>query len=276
MKNLLPYMAAALLKRLFATLCLLAAMALPSLAQNIDLAAGPSDPATGNFHLTIPIGPDKPGFHYTLEINAHVIAVSVNGGSQFVNEISATSGTLGSTSMSGTEWQLVPSSVSTTQENCHSAQGEMWTYSGASIQLPSGENHPLPSSFTWRSAFDTTCNQYPASAITTDGSGYTVVPTSNFNGWVVYDKSGNKFNIVQFPILGATTVQQYPLETNPDGVQVAGSGMVWGHSGNYFDELGCGTSGNPCNSPMSVDYSNAGQYTYTYNDGGGTPRVVTV
>ena len=170
MKTLLSYLAKVDIKQLFASSCLLVALALPALGQSpaYDLVGGYTDPSTGNVHVSIPIF-KRPGMGASLEINSHIYiggfpsALQWNGG--YTYDIYGNKGNFPQTP-SGLEYSAVPE-VIWNEGSCTASYD--WD-----VIDPSGASHPLPSTFqdcTGGVAY------LPASAVTTDGSGITVTMT---------------------------------------------------------------------------------------------------
>jgi hypothetical protein len=173
------------------SLCLLSAMAVPSLGQTYDQVGGATDPSTSNVHVSIPIF-SRPWMSASLELNSHIFISGVPGASQwnggFTPDARLYTGIFVQAA-SGIEYSIAP-------QASQPEGGGITLYSEVNVIDPSGATHPLPASFV----YDINGNHPPpASAITTDGSGLTVVTNQNPYPyeWTVYDKGGNAYSRTQ-------------------------------------------------------------------------------
>lgn len=114
-----------------------------------------------------------------------------------------------------------------------------------------GAYHPLPSSFTWKISTTPGCGTTPGPTVTTDGSGYTLVPLGPTNNLAyVYDRNGNKWT--------AGTV------TDPDKNSISTSNGSSGY-GTVTDTLGEPVMTANLPGPTSYSYAtSSGTAYYTY------------
>lgn len=215
------------------------------------------DPATGNILVTIPVRTKigKTPFAFTLVGNSHAFVwiYSANHlkywGISSGNSIAlllkgvVSAGVLGA--------HLVESDKTIT---CHGDTQDDESYAFSIIDA-FGTSHPLPT--TYKMDVDG-CDTTPASAVTTDGSGYTLI-TSSFT---ILDRYGNKVGIG-----GSNTM------TDPDGVQESYSTTTVSGISNstYTDTLNT----TALTSSVSLGYS-GGSDTYQYVGGSGSNSTTTV
>ena len=261
MKTLLSYLARVDIKQLFASACLLVALAMPALGQ-YDIAVSPQiDPSTGNVHVSFPIFQRK-WMSASLEMNSHIYiqgqagAYRWNGG--FTADLYGNVGNF-------------PQAVSGIEYSVQAAQvngGSDPLYLEAGVVDPYGQSHPLPFSFQW----DADGNTIPATATTTDGSGFTVVPGGiccNPLKWKIYDKDGSLYTQTQ-TALGSGYATSWKKQDRDGNVWTRA--YVGSNTWNWTD---------PTGTMFLTEKHNQGtshipQDTYTYTDGRGNSNTDTV
>jgi RHS repeat-associated protein len=225
----------------------------------VDLAAGSTDFATSNVHMTIPVF-SKPGFDLRLDFNSHiVIGNNLNGsrGIQFIPYASLQAN-------SGIEAEVSPQVQSTVSLGCN-AQPQT-TYSDSVIVFSDGSSHPMPNTFQWKTGSGAGCNTVPQSGLTTtDGTDITVITTST--PWVAIDKSGTSYTL-ESPLYGFPTPRYKRTDANGNITKETVSNGVY----TYTDIYGVGVVTLKINQGVGGTPGD----DYAYVDGSGTTQHVTV
>jgi hypothetical protein len=103
---------------------------------------------------------------------------------------------------------------------CSGGTGTYNVWSNFGVADLTGAIHPLPA-FSWRVSTTPGCGTIPSPAVTTDGSGYTLVPGPSAS-YVIYDRSGKKWTAGNGD--GTSLGSLLGIVTDPDNNSISGGG----------------------------------------------------
>jgi hypothetical protein len=116
---------------------------------------------------------------------------------------------------------------------CSGGTGTYNVWSNFGVADFTGAIHPLPA-FSWRVSTTPGCGTTPSPAVTTDGSGYTLVPGPSAS-YVIYDRSGKKWTAGNGD--GTSLGSLLGIVTDPDNNSISGGNVGFSGSGTVTDTL---------------------------------------
>jgi hypothetical protein len=187
------------------------------------------DLATSGVNLEIPARAKNGAIPFFSHFFGTIQAYETTAGGSADIEINTALGYLDSTSIT------IATSLTTIGAECSGGTGTYNVFSHFGVADFTGAIHPLPA-FSWRVSNTPGCGTTPAPAVTTDGSGYTLVPGPN-GSYAIYDRSGKKWASASN---GDGTALAPPLGTvtDPDNNSISTSGGYsgWGTVTDTLDE----------------------------------------
>jgi hypothetical protein len=161
--------------------------------------------------------------------------------------------------------------LTTIGATCPGGSGVYNVFGDFSVADLTGALHPLPSSFSWKVSSTSGCGTTPNAAVTTDGSGYTLVPGPN-GSYIIYDRSGKKWPSASSGS-GTALAASLGTVTDPDGNSISTSGGVSG-LGTVTDTLDESVlAANGGGHPSSYSYTTASGSTVYYTYGNTTNNL---